>query len=88
MNELQKILANVKKTNYGLSFIPITKEEWAKILPCIEGTNWTKYDIAQVGIHFKNANGKYAFLDAEYYTPIDNEYDLDELYQMEERGEI
>jgi len=86
MNELQKILANVKTTNYGLSFIPITKEDWAKLLPCIECTNWTKYDITQVDIHFMN--GRYAFLNAEYYTPIDNEYDLEELYQMEERGEI
>jgi len=82
MNKAQQILRNVKATNYGLQFIPITKEEWE----ILNGTNWSEYNKEQVRIHFMN--GKYAFLDSEYFTPIDNEYDLEELYQMEERGEI
>lgn len=75
-----EILTNICTTNYGLKFIPITKEEWEILKPLTESCDWTEYDMMQIDIQFMN--GDYAFLDAEYQKPIDNEYDLGELYSM------
>ena len=58
------------KTNYGLEFKLLSK-----IKP-----SWSNYDKQVAGMHLANA-GK-IIVDTTYGNPIDNEFDLDEIYQI------
>lgn len=65
-------------TNYGLKFFLITPSEWSILKLATYQCGWTDYDRHMVDLHIKNCG--YGILDTEYQTPIDNEYDLDEIY--------
>ena len=67
------------KTSYGLEYTTITKEEWDTLEPLTHECNWTDYDRMMVGIQIANCG--YGILSTEYGTPIDNEYDLEEIYK-------
>lgn len=58
------------KTNYGLEFKLLSK-----IKP-----SWSSYDKQVAGMHLSNA-GK-IIVDTTYGNPIDNEFDLDEIYKI------
>lgn len=58
------------KTNYGLEFNLLDKIE----------SSWSDYDKQIAHIHLENS-GK-IIVDPIYGKPIDNEYDLDEIYEM------
>lgn len=58
------------KTSYGLEFRLLSK-----IKP-----SWSSYDKQVAGMHLSNA-GK-IIVDTTYGKPIDNEFDLDEIYQI------
>lgn len=58
------------KTNYGLEFKLLSK-----IKP-----SWSNYDKQVAGMHLSNA-GK-IIVDTTYGNPIDNEFDLDEIYKI------
>lgn len=68
------------KTSYGLEFLTITPDEWDMLKPLTYECGWTDYDRNMVGLHILNCG--MGILDAEYQTPIDNEYDLEEIYNM------
>ena len=68
------------QTSYGLSYILITPKDWEWLKPIAVGEcGWTDYDVAQVEC-IQIPNCGYGILDAKYQRPIDNEYDLDEIY--------
>ena len=58
------------KTNYGLKFNLLSKVK----------PSWSDYDKQIARTHLANA-GK-IIVDTTYGNPIDNEYDLDEIYQI------
>jgi hypothetical protein len=67
-----------RQTSYGLNYIIITPNEWKVLKPLATHCDWTDYDIRMIDIHIMNCG--YGILDAEYQRPIDNEYDLEEIY--------
>lgn len=68
-----------RQTSYGLQYIIITPNEWKVLKPiATHDCDWTDYDVEMIDIHIMNCG--YGILDAEYQRPIDNEYDLDEIY--------
>lgn len=58
------------ETSYGLKF-----ELLKEINP-----QWDDYNKTVAECHLQNTG--VIIVDPEYHTPIDNEYDLDEIYQM------
>lgn len=58
------------KTSYGLEFDIIHEIDPA----------WSEYDRMVAGCHLANAG--VIIVDCEYGQPIDNEYDLDEIYRI------
>lgn len=58
------------ETSYGLKF-----ELLKEINPW-----WDNYDKTVAQCHLKNAG--VIIVDSEYHTPINNEYDLDEIYRI------
>lgn len=58
------------KTNYGLRFNLLSKVK----------PSWSDYDKQVARTHLANA-GK-IIVDTAYGNPIDNEFDLEEIYQM------
>lgn len=64
------------KTSYGLEF---------QITPAIE-PDWSEYGKLVAHCHLKNVG--VIMIDTEYGQPIDNEYDLEEIYQMLESGKL
>lgn len=58
------------ETLYGLKF-----ELLKEINP-----QWDDYNKTVAQCHLKNAGG--IIVDSEYHTPIDNDYDLDEIYRI------
>lgn len=69
-----------KETSYGMKFLAITPKEWEVLRPLTYQCNWSDYDRLMVEMHIGNCG--YGILSAEYQTPIDNEYDLAEIYTM------
>ena len=61
------------KTSYGLEFDTVTE-----INP-----EWSDYDKTIAGCHL--ANARVVIVDTEYGQPIDNEHDLEEIYQILEK---
>lgn len=61
------------KTSYGLEFNTVTK-----INP-----EWSGYDKTVAKCHLANAG--VIIVDAEYGQPIDNRYDLEEIYRLLEK---
>lgn len=61
------------KTSYGLEFNTVTE-----ITP-----QWSNYDKTVAKSHLANVG--VIVVDAEYGQPIDNEYDLEEIYPMLEK---
>lgn len=59
------------KTSYGLEFKPIDAEEISR---------FTGYDKAVAQCHIANCG--YIIVDTLYEQPIDNEYDLDVIYEL------
>jgi hypothetical protein len=58
------------ETSYGLKF---------ELLKEINPT-WDNYDKTVAQCHLKNVG--VIIVDTEYHNPIDNEYDLDEIYRI------
>lgn len=58
------------ETSYGLKF---------ELIKEIDPT-WGDYDSTVAQCHLKNVG--VIIVDSEYHTPIDNEYDLDEIYRI------
>ena len=65
-------------TSYGLTYFLITSAEWKILKPLTKECEWTDYDIDVAEMQIKYCG--YVILDTEYQKPIDNEYDLDEIY--------
>lgn len=65
-------------TNYGLEYFLITPAEWKILKPLTEECGWTDYDKMMAEMQIENCG--YVILDTEYQKPIDNEYDLEEIY--------
>lgn len=59
------------KTSHGLEFKPIDAEEISR---------FTGYDKAVAQCHIANCG--YIIVDTLYEQPIDNEYDLDVIYEL------
>ena len=59
------------KTSYGLEFETLPKEEL---------NQFEEYDKVVAQCHIANCG--YIIVDTVYRQPIDNEYDLDEIYEM------
>ncbi len=66
------------RTSYGLGYYTITPEQWEEELKPAVKEDWSEYDINLVEIHIKNCG--LGILDEAFYMPIDNEYDLDAIY--------
>ena len=66
------------KTSYGLEYFLITPDDWKILKPLTYECEWTDYERQMIGIHIMNCG--YGIIDAEYQRPIDNEYDLEEIY--------
>lgn len=64
------------ETSYGLRF------ELTKVV----NTEWDSYNKTVASCHLSNVG--VIIVDTQYHTPIDNEYDLDEIYRMIESGEV
>lgn len=74
----------IYKTYYGLEYYLISPSSWLLLRPLTYECGWTDYDREQVEMHIKTCG--YGILDAEDQVPIDNEYDLDEIYSCVENG--
>jgi hypothetical protein BACCOPRO_02131 len=61
------------ETSYGLEFNTVTEI----------ASEWSDYDKKVAGCHLAKAG--VIVVDAEYGQPIDNEYDLGEIYAMLEK---
>ena len=68
----------INTEHYG-TIIAINKQEWAILKPLTYECGWTDYDRNQVEMHLMNCG--FGFLDSEYQKPIDNEYELEEIYE-------
>ena len=64
------------ETRYGLKFILLDKSKISE---------FTGYDRRVALCHIANCG--HIIIDEEYELPIDNEYDLDEIYKMIEKNE-
>ena len=74
------------KTSYGLEFFLINAKEWKELKPLTYECQWTDFDRVMAGIQLKNCG--YVILSKEYQTPIDNEYDLGEIYTFVENMKV
>ena len=72
------MFGKVHTTSYGLEYYLISKDQWTALKPLTYKANWTDYDRSVAEMQLANCG--YAILDVEYQHPIDNEYDLDEIY--------
>lgn len=64
------------ETSYGLKF------ELTKVI----NPEWNSYNKTVASCHLSNVG--VIIVDTQYHTPIDNEYDLEEIYSMIENGEV
>jgi hypothetical protein len=66
----------------GFGIIVITPEEWEKAKPQFEKErlNWTDYDSSLIDMHIANCG--YGIIDEEYMTAIDDEFVLEDIYNM------
>ena len=68
--------SNTYKTSYGLEYKLLTPAQWKKT----RNTLQNPYDKSIGDMHI--ANSGYAIMDTQYNTPIDNEYDLGDIYNQ------
>ena len=73
----------IYKTSYGLEYFLISPSQWEILKPLSYECGWTDYDRMQIGLHILNCG--YGIIDTECQKPIDNEYDLDEIYSLVEK---
>ena len=68
-------MANEKtyKTSYGLSYKLLTPKQWDK-----QKSRFMDYDRSIADMQIRNSGS--VIVDTRYGQPIDNEYDLDEIY--------
>ena len=66
------------KTTYGLEYFLISPADWKILKPLTYECEWTDYERHTIELHIMNCG--YGIIDTKYQRPIDNEYDLDEIY--------
>lgn len=72
---LRGMASKTYKTSYGLEYRLLTPKQWDK-----EKSNFMDYDRVVANNHIYNS-GK-VIVDTQYGSPIDNEYDLAEIYDQ------
>lgn len=70
---LRGMASKTYKTSYGLEYRLLTPKQWDK-----EKSNFMDYDRSIADMHIKNSGS--VIVDTQYGAPIDNEYDLGEIY--------
>ena len=72
-------------TTGGLEVLLVSPEEWKRQKPVLEKRiNWMPYDSHLIEMHIRNCG--FGIIDPDYMTAIDNEYDLEDVYNFIEAG--